>query len=196
MAVRAADDTYLAGTDGQLRADAELFGEADFGEAVTAVEPKRQTATRSRSTGTRTPRRAAKLTQLQNDIAEEIAVAGAVITPLSPTLGYCIVEDSGTVSAALLKLAQDRPWVLRALERAAEIGAGAQIGKVAVRWGAAFAVDREFLAPDALPAQMLRVTDAYIATHPEAVKETQPQQSQSQPTGFTAPRFGGVRFGR
>lgn len=169
-------------SDEQLREDIELVGEIDYGQ-ITAAEssPPATRRTSTRTTGTRTPRRNAKLQALTNDIAEEIALAGALTTAVMPTLGYCITEDSMPASKALIRLAQDKPWMLKALERAAEIGAGAQLGKMGLRWAVAAAVDREMVAPDAMLARTLRVTDAYVATH-EFEEEPAPATSRRLPS--------------
>lgn len=168
-------------SDEQLREDIELVGSPDHWqvEAVESSPPARRT---TRTGGTRTPRRNAKLQALTNDIAEEIALAGALTTAVMPTLGYCITDDSMPAAKALMRLAQDKPWMLKALERAADIGAGAQLGKMALRWGVAAAVDREMVAPDAMLARTLRVTDAYVATHDIEEVPSLPRQRRNVPS--------------
>lgn len=128
----------------------------------------------------------AKLRDLQESLADNVRLFGALIGPVLPTTGYLVLDQSDDFTKAVIELAKDKPKVLQALAMASQVGPAVGVARFVMSAAVAVMVDTGRLPPEALLVNVLPVGRAYAATHP-----------QPEPTGGTTasappPRFSTV----
>jgi hypothetical protein len=124
--------------------------------------------TRTSGTSRKTPKREPRIERLQSDLSENVRLLGAIVGPAAPVTGYVIVDDSDRFAKAICRLAEGRPEVLKALEKASDVAPWVEVGKTFIKIFVAVGVDLNRISPDHISAQTLGVTEAYIKIYPEA----------------------------
>lgn len=129
--------------------------------------------TRTSGTSRRTPKREPRIERLQSDLSDNVRLLGAIVGPAAPVTGIVIIDDSDRFAKAVCRLAEGRPEILKALEKASEVAPWVEVGKMFVRIFVAVGVDLGRISPDHLSAQTLGVTEAYLKVYPEAAEGEQ-----------------------
>lgn len=107
-----------------------------------------------------------KLRDLQESLADNVRLFGALIGPVLPTTGYLVLDESDNFTKAVIELAKDKPKVLAALAAASQVGPAVGIARFVLSAAIAIMVDTGRLPPEALLVNVLPVGRAYAATHP------------------------------
>lgn len=100
----------------------------------------------------------ASLKRLSAELGENIRLIGAIATPAVPITGFIVMRDADQCASAVVKLARNNPAILKALEKASQVGPGVALGKFFLTIGVAMAVDTQRLIPDSQLAVALGIT--------------------------------------
>jgi hypothetical protein len=146
------------------------------------VEHKKKPA----SAGVRQPRAAkteVRLKALEDDLLREFTVAGKGLAQFMPTAGVTLVKRAERTTRALLRIAEDNPKMLQALETAAKVAPAIDLGETLGAVGLAIMVDAGRVNPDSLLPTLFGVRETWHELNDDTSGEEMPE---------TANGFGGM----
>lgn len=135
-------------------------GRLRLGRKPQAEKAKRPPRTRVRSA-------AKTLAVVEGELAGGIAAAAIPISIALPVTGLVTMQQAPSIAAAVVALAETNPAVKKALLAAGGSFPYLDLGRAGGAIVLAAMVDRGVMRPDAMPAQALGVTDAYMAIYPQ-----------------------------
>lgn len=124
---------------------------------------------------------ASRLKALHTDLADNVRLVGALTGPVLPVTGYIILEDAEAFTQAALNLAKRHPKVLKALEKAAQVGPGITVGRFMVKIGVAMNVDSGRMQPQSPISNMMGVYEAWKIVHPDLAQQNGNVMSEPPP---------------
>ena len=147
---------------GRVSRAARLLAPSSARTRPAKPKPKRPTGRRSSQD--------AELDRIGAELGDAIVNVAMPLAFLLPTTGVVVADRSDAIAGAFVRLGKDNPTVLRFLQSSSKVAPYSDLGAATAAILTAVAVDRGAVAPDCMPAFYLRVTDAYVQTHPEDVE--------------------------
>lgn len=141
---------------------------------LRCVEHKKKPA----SAGVRQPRAAkteVRLKALEDDLLREFTVAGKGLAQFMPTAGVTLVKRAERTTRALLRIAEDNPKMLQALETAAKVAPAIDLGETLGAVGLAIMVDAGRVNPDSLLPTLFGVRETWHELNDDTSGEEMPQ---------------------
>lgn len=150
---------------------------------------RRSTNPRSISTRSNT-KRAVKLDQLEGDITRELGIAGMGLAKVMPTAGITLFSRAEKTAQALVRIAQDNPRLMEALEIGAKVAPAFDLGETAAAVGVAILIDTGRVDPDSVISQMTGVSQLWHQTHDDEPEGASPNVPHvGMPVQNVPPRF-------
>lgn len=106
-----------------------------------------------------------QLRKIQNDLADDLALLGALAGPFFPVTGYYIVDNADNFTTALLQLCKNNPRALKAAHRLGQVAPVYRCARFGAGVGASVYVDQKKMDPYSPTARNLGVTRAYEAVN-------------------------------
>lgn len=127
---------------------------------------------RQRGSGKKLTKKEQDLEDLSKELVAEARKAGAMLTPVLPTMGTYCFKESDAAMRALVDLSKDSPAAVQVLHTVAKAAPGITIGRFGAGLAISAMVDFRKVAPDAVAARALGVTEVWIKTHPKEASES------------------------
>lgn len=105
--------------------------------------------------------KADRLNELETDLLKEFATFGKGMAKVMPVTGITVVKRSENTAHALVKIAQNNPKLLEALEVGAKFAPAFELGETGIAVATAILVDSKRVAPDSVMAGMTGVAETY-----------------------------------
>jgi hypothetical protein len=121
-----------------------------------------------------------QLQRVQDELADDLRLLGAMAGPLLPVTGYYVFEHADAFTIALLKLAKNNQNMLRVLHRVAQVAPIYTVAEVVAGTAYSVQVDLQKADPHNTISQRLGVEKAYNALYPE-------DQTNVSNNGFQGP---------
>jgi hypothetical protein len=106
-----------------------------------------------------------QLKKIQGDLADDLALLGALAGPFWPVTGYYIVENADNFTTALLQLCKNNPRALKAAHRLGQVAPVYRCARFGAGVGVAVQVDQKKMDPYGSTSRNLGVDRAYDAVH-------------------------------
>jgi hypothetical protein len=114
----------------------------------------------------------AQLRKIQNDLADDIALLGALTGPFFPVTGYYIVDNADAFTTALLQLCKNNPRALKAAHRLGQVAPVYRCARFGAGVGVAVQVDQKKQDPYSSTSRNLGVDKAYDAVYNQSNNNT------------------------
>lgn len=154
------------------------------------ADHKVRRATNPRGISTRSnTKRGVRLDQLEGDITRELGVAGMGLAKVMPTAGVVLFSRAEKTAGALVRIAQDNPRLMEALEIGAKVAPAFDLGETAAAVGVAIMIDAGRVDPDSVISQMTGVSKVWHETHDDSELTEVPGPHVGMPVQNVPPRF-------
>lgn len=123
----------------------------------------------------------AKLKKVASDLADNIALTGALLTPVLPLTGTIMARDAEDTANGIVKIARNNPKMLAAIIKANQISPGVTIAKSLITLGVAAMVDTKRIDERSQLSIMLgvfAVAEELAGTRGEPIVVTPPPASR------------------
>ena len=128
-----------------------------------------------------------QLRKIQSDLADDLALLGALAGPFYPVTGYYVVSNADNFTTALLQLCKNNPRALKAAHRLGQIAPVYRCARFGAGVGASVYVDQKKMDPYSSTARNLGVDTAYDAIYQQ--NNNTNFNGNSNPTSNGPPRY-------
>jgi hypothetical protein len=119
----------------------------------------------TRASGGR-PSRASTSKRLADDLLQPWAVIAAGCSMTAPTVAGVMIERGEKTVDSIVKIAEKHPRMMKALQKASEVGAFAELFQTGLQMVIAAGMDFGRIPADSPIGALTGVADIYAATHP------------------------------
>lgn len=167
---------------------AEDFPPFDAAEELPDGEPKSRTRKARSDSGKPRAPRATSNVKLAKELAEPLGMIGVMLSMTLPTPGAVLTDRAEVTAAALVKMAEKRPGMMKILRGMSQVGPAGDVIQTIVMLIIAAQIDMNKTAPDGMMAQATGVTPIWFELQ-EALQGARghmapPDESTSSGQGF------------